>query len=353
MAGRGTFSDLRARLGVPKKAEPIEIQIEPELPSEPSLPSPAKPSTAFQGKRKRRPPRVGESADAGMVYATCLGAAFDLQRLMADWRVGSPSALGLSKLMHRLEFLSERADYPVLHGSLIGGEELFVMEFGCAVCWGCSRPVLTLVIDSLWPFLTSSREKKVDVHVDDLFYTVPSARDSEISSFISKDNILLATDDINERLAHAYAFAQSAKLDVFERGVSRAIEGMDDYPALMAKTGSLSMTDRRHVSKKIGELFVHGCDVNLRSDVLEVPDILWDLEAIVSNVYHGSRKYLDIQARSEILNHRLGVMQEMYEMIQEELQFAESNRIEWIIIVLICVNVLIELGMMAIEWATT
>jgi len=348
MAGRGTFSDLRSRLGVPKAPEVVEALSEPEQPS----PLKTSRQAATQGKRKRRPAGAGESPEAGMVYAACLGAAFDLRLMIGDWRLGAPSALGLSKLLQRLEYLSERADYPVLHGYLLGGEEVFVMEFGCAVCWGCSRPTLNLIIDSLWPFLTSSRDKRGDVHVDDLFFTLPSGVETgEVVSVIFKDNIILSTDDLTERLAHAYAFAQSAKLDVFERGVARAIEGMDDYPVMMATTGALSMTDRRQVSKKIGELFVHGCDINLRSDVLEVPDILWDMDAVLP-VYHASRKYLDIQARSAILNHRLGVMQEMYEMIQEELQFAESNRIEWIIIVLICVNVLIELGMMAIEWAT-
>ena len=388
MAGRGTFAELRARLGVshpnvsPVPLAPSELS-EDHIPMEPlvspssniALPSTThldsdfmgsmspsrKPqqATGPQGRRKRIIQRQ-DFPEAGTVFAACLGSAFDLHKMVSQWRLGTSVAFGLSKLANRLEFLSEKADYPVVHGILPTDYydrdiDIFVMEFGCVVCWGCSRSHLTQIIDALWPFLISDKDKRSDVWVDDLNFTLVAGREPGLNrpllSYISKDNILLATDEMQERLAYSYAFAQSVKLDVFERGVSRAIEGMDDFPTHMAKTGIVKVSDRRRVAKKIGELMVHGCDVNLKSDVLEIPDILWDMDTVLP-VYHLSRKYLDIEKRLIIVNHRLTVMQEMYAMIQEELTAATNVRIEWIIIVLICVNVVIEIVMMVLEWVT-
>jgi uncharacterized Rmd1/YagE family protein len=377
MSGIGTYAELRARLGVvsspvvaPEKIsfeemfaleESMNLPLAPPSPRSPS--SPSKKTSAHQtGPQNRRMRRLHKSNEGvESVFAVCLGGSgFDLRALVTMWQLGSPLAMGLSKLVHRLEYVSERADYPVVHAvwrSPLTSKEtnLFLMEFGCLVCWGCSRNELTTVIEAVWPFLTSKREKKADIYIDDLNFTVPAGREeqqNELLSFILKDNILLATDDLQEKLAYSYAFAQSVKLDVFERGVAKAIEGMDDFPARMAKYGTLKVKDHSQVAKKIGELFVHGCDVNLRSDVLEVPDILWDMDEVLP-VYHLSRKYLEIEERLEILNHRLQVMQEMYAMIQEELHDAQSVRIEWIIIVLIAVNILIEMIMTFLEWLTS
>jgi uncharacterized Rmd1/YagE family protein len=233
---------------------------------------------------------------------------------------------------------------------------VFIMEFGCFVVWGCSPVQLALLREALWPFLANGkREKKEDIHVDDLSFTSAKTRitinmedENELLSYIAKDNIFIATEEMNEKLAYSYAFAQSVKLDVFERDVARSINTMDDIP-----TGYKNKTkkDHKRVSKKIGELIVLGCDVNLRSDVLEVPDILWEMNDVLP-VYHFSRKYLDIAARLDVVNQRLTVMQEMYTAVQEQIHEDQSTRIEWIIIILIAVNILIELAIMAIEWAT-
>ena len=362
MAGRGTFADLRARLGVVPALAPQALSDVFESPTELSEPVNRKQPTGPQSKRRRKNQRQ-EAPEAGTVFGACLGASFDLFRMVQQWKLGTPIAFGLSKLVNKLSFVSEKADYPVVHG-VIPSEyydrdiDMLVMEFGCVVVWNCSRSQLGLVIDAVWPFLTSTKEKRSDVWVDDLSFTLPAGRLDKVGSssdallsYIEQDNILLATEELQERLAYSYAFAQSVKLDVFERGVSRAIEGMDDFPTQMATKGEIKVSDRRKVAMKVGELMVQGCDVNLRSDVLEIPDILWDMDTVLP-VYHLSRKYLDIEVRLEILNHRLNVMQEMYAMIQEELTAAHNVRIEWIIIVLICVNVAIEIVMMILEKIT-
>lgn len=284
------------------------------------------------------------------------------------WRLGSPVATGLSKLVRAMEGLNNtEGECAVVYAQIPSEQEtdqtvvdsvadVFIMEFGCFVVWGCSPVQLALLREALWPFLANGkREKKEDIHVDDLSFTSAKTRitinmedENELLSYIAKDNIFIATEEMNEKLAYSYAFAQSVKLDVFERDVARSINTMDDIP-----TGYKNKTkkDHKRVSKKIGELIVLGCDVNLRSDVLEVPDILWEMNDVLP-VYHFSRKYLDIAARLDVVNQRLTVMQEMYTAVQEQIHEDQSTRIEWIIIILIAVNILIELAIMAIEWAT-
>ena len=53
--------------------------------------------------------------------------------------------------------------------------------------------------------------------------------------------------------------------------------------------------------------------------------------------------YLDIRTRVEILNQRLNVIHDLFEMLGTELNHSHSNRLEWTIIWLILIEVIISL----------
>merc|ERR1712232_592589 len=109
----------------------------------------------------------------------------------------------------------------------------------------------------------------------------------------------------------------------------------------MAETGEVEM-DAREMSKQMGGLLVLRCDVNLHTDILDTPDIFWDEERF-EPTYVESREYLEIDKRVEILNQRLGVLKDMYDLLQNGLNVKHGNKLEWIIIVLILVEVVLEL----------
>ena len=63
----------------------------------------------------------------------------------------------------------------------------------------------------------------------------------------------------------------------------------------------------------------------------------------MSAVYRLCRKYQDIEKRLAILNHRLDVMKDMYEMVRTELSIDDYSRLEMIVVWLIVLEVMIEL----------
>jgi uncharacterized Rmd1/YagE family protein len=92
----------------------------------------------------------------------------------------------------------------------------------------------------------------------------------------------------------------------------------------------------------MGALFSHWCDVNLNSDILDTPDIFWEWDEF-EDEYDVCRKYLSISKRTSVLNQRLEILKTLYEMLQNEQNFHHGNRLEWIIIILIVLEVLLEL----------
>lgn len=64
---------------------------------------------------------------------------------------------------------------------------------------------------------------------------------------------------------------------------------------------------RRHDAFKLtGRLFKLRRDVNLVSNVLDVPEVFWS-EASLGELYDAVREYMEINGRVQALNEKLGV----------------------------------------------
>ena len=73
----------------------------------------------------------------------------------------------------------------------------------------------------------------------------------------------------------------------------------------MAISGALKL--RRHDALKMtGRLFKLRRDVNLVSNVLDVPELFWS-EASLKALYDAVREYVEIKPRVQVLNEKLGV----------------------------------------------
>jgi uncharacterized Rmd1/YagE family protein len=64
---------------------------------------------------------------------------------------------------------------------------------------------------------------------------------------------------------------------------------------------------RRHEALKLtGSLFKLRRDINLVSNVLDVPELFWS-EASLKDLYDAVREYMEIGPRVQVLNEKLGV----------------------------------------------
>ena len=65
--------------------------------------------------------------------------------------------------------------------------------------------------------------------------------------------------------------------------------------------------------------FVSQAGVNLESDMLSTPDFFWDNDEW-EPVYKHALKYLEVDNRVIILNKRMEVLSEMFEMLRNQLE---------------------------------
>lgn len=78
-------------------------------------------------------------------------------------------------------------------------------------------------------------------------------------------------------------------------------------------TGELRLR-RRDALKLTGRLFRLRRDVNLVSNVLDVPELFWS-EASLRGLYDAVREYLEIEGRCVVLNERLAVTSDLVRLV--------------------------------------
>lgn len=109
------------------------------------------------------------------------------------------------------------------------------------------------------------------------------------------------------KLSIAHALAQSTLLAHYETNAQRVLSSplTLSIPKQLATSGALQL--RRHEALKLtGSLFKLRRDVNLVSNVLDVPELFWS-EASLKELYDAVREYMEIKGRVQVLNEKLAV----------------------------------------------
>lgn len=83
--------------------------------------------------------------------------------------------------------------------------------------------------------------------------------------------------------------------------------------------------------------------INLHTDILDTPEFFWDHEDL-EVFYEKTCHYLDLTARVDVLNKRLDIVKELFEILNDHLEARHSSRLEWVIIILIAVEVAMALA---------
>jgi uncharacterized Rmd1/YagE family protein len=210
--------------------------------------------------------------------------------------------------------------------------DIFYFPYGTTICWGAS-------LDKAISFLGETRrfEHQPLEYLEKDTFTYSFGEKCRIV----ENEIILPDQDIMTKLAVSHGLAQSAKMGAFEEVISKAFQKTKDFPEDLAKYGKIPLS-RKQIRKKMGELFIERSMINLHVDVLDTPEFFWD-HSDLEPLYTTIANELDIKTRGQILNQRLDIVRELFEMLGNELNHQHSSRLEWIIIWLIICEVIISL----------
>ncbi|KAG5929490.1 hypothetical protein E4U42_005755 [Claviceps africana] len=225
--------------------------------------------------------------------------------------------------------------------------ELFVFSYGVVVFWNFSEHQekdiladLTFAdaegtVSLLIRPLEQDDFETEEFHFD---YSADVKRPRVFNDMIT----LLPRSDHMIKLTISHAIAQSTKLCFFEERMGETMLDAQHVPKTLALTGQLNMT-RKEIVTLLGRLFKSRVDINLSSNMLDVPNFFWDSEPTLHPLYVAIREYLEIDPRIKVLNERCRVFLDLAEILSDSIADAKMSYITWIVIILILVSILVTM----------
>ncbi len=230
----------------------------------------------------------------------------------------------------------------VLHVSkTLHGYDIFLFKHGCFVTWGMRKYQEQKILQQLKDFAFDPLEK---IEISHYIYKLGAETKITAHPRFRADIISISNEEaynIPLKLAISYSLAQSVKLESYEDAIQKTIDNNNHIPIELARGGKILLS-RKAISKRIGDIFLVRSSVNLNSEYLEVPEYFWQYSNLES-YYIAIEQFLDVPKRVATLNRKLDVLNEIFVMLNNQLQHRYSSILEAIIILLIFIEILISL----------
>lgn len=226
--------------------------------------------------------------------------------------------------------------------------DVFFFPFGCVTIWGAEetqeKTILADIVQasSLKGNGLQDNGSQNNELIADFIYFDYDEENGKTFIDEEQNKIILGDKSSFTKLSISHALAQSVKLSVLEQSVSNLIVKTTPIQQELARTGSVSLS-KKEISQQIGILFNERYSINLHSDILDTPEFFWRRPSY-EPLYLMTVEFQDIQIRQNILNHRLSMIHELYNILSNELNYKHSTRLEWIIIILITMEVVLSLA---------
>ena len=255
--------------------------------------------------------------------------------------------------------------------------DVFIFPSGTVVAWSIPENILMPLVSKT--LLPAAKYPLHQLEEEDLDYSEDPKREN---SSIKGDRIILGTkprsfqsaevetdasqsadtdgsqvhsrslDTVLTKIAFSSGLARSTKLAVLETLLSDYQESTRTIPSQLSHGGRLPFT-RRFISTKTGQLLSIRAQLNLYSELTDsLPDLFWDSrhELGLEGYYDQVGKALDTNIRIKTLNEKMDYAQEIASVLRQHLSEAHGVRLEWIIILLITVEVFFALQREFKEW---
>jgi required for meiotic nuclear division protein 1 len=233
-------------------------------------------------------------------------------------------------------FRAKYPHYPVLATDPLviepqRGAYAVLTKFGSVVFWGCMEPVIQELFEEIKALPGAlSRDEEVK---DQL--TVFVGKDQDQITF---HEIWLRQLNLNNLKIISLALGQSVALENFEIEVQSVLRTFEPVVSALRTRGGLVLSERE-VMRAVGFALDVRAAVLANLTLFDSPPETWESEALThldSRLYD----YFDLEERMSAINQKIGFLTDVNATLITLLNNRKSHRLEWIIIVLIFIEML-------------
>ena len=131
--------------------------------------------------------------------------------------------------------------------------------------------------------------------------------------------------------------SQSVTLDYYSSQTEKLLEETNYYTQLLERKGRLAMPGRK-LKKFIGKTLLLKNRIAENLYIFDSPPETWDNEQL-DRLHNELKKSFDLQDRFRDVSEGLGIVKDNLELFKDILQYRNSVLLEWIVIILIAIEV--------------
>jgi uncharacterized Rmd1/YagE family protein len=207
---------------------------------------------------------------------------------------------------------------------------LYYFNYGVIVFSGHSEEEIKLAVKTVQPFLKNPEAWQRDDH--DICVMSGEAPQFEFDQVI--------VDRIDGKVIRIAMFnlAQSVALDHYHGKSENLLTQIRGFTNDLESKGKLSI-NRKNTLKFIGRALNTQNDIAENIYIFDAPELVWDDEYL-DTLHKGLLKHFDLRVRFNEIEYTLRIIEDNLRVFREISNQRESNLLEWIIIVLILVEVI-------------
>lgn len=170
-----------------------------------------------------------------------------------------------------------------------------------------------------------------NIHEEHLIET--GGTDNKISH--NKIQIKNSTSEVI-RMVMLY-ISQSVTLDYYAELTTQLLEDTNQHTQILERVGKLSITGT-NLKKYIGKTLLLKNLIAQNLYIFDSPEETWDNERL-DKLHIELKRHLDLQDRARSVSEELSIVKENLDLFKDILQYRNSVYLEWVVIVLIAVEV--------------
>tara|TARA_B100001971_G_scaffold84647_1_gene78207 strand:+ start:316496 stop:317257 length:762 start_codon:yes stop_codon:yes gene_type:complete len=214
---------------------------------------------------------------------------------------------------------------------VIDSNEYFIFPYGVVICWGDGE--LSTVYHVIQDYL-KHRVPLEQVDKDEFEVKLGSEK-----VYVFEDTIHLDNTDPLIKLTLSHAIAQNLRLSQIEMMTLERIKAIKHIPTDLAEKGKIAYS-KKEISKLLGTIYVLKSKMSFEYSVLDKPEFFWEYPEY-DELYRRMADYLELAQRLDILQKKIETINEILSLLTDELNHRHSSTLEWIIIILILIEIVI------------
>lgn len=207
---------------------------------------------------------------------------------------------------------------------------LYIFRYGIAGFYNIPSGEREIIIKKLLPFCQNPHEKPL---FDDIAIQIGGNQNE-----VSYNSIRLKEFNLKSLRIIMLNIAQSVALDRFLEITESILKDTKAFTVALENEGKLNISGKK-LKRFIGRVLNMKNRITEYLYIFDPSELTWEDENL-NKLDQEIKQNFDLKIRYNSVNDQLGIIKENLDLFKDILQHQESSRLEWIIIILILVEVL-------------